>query len=134
MRRIAFLGALFLAACSRTTTDQREAYYAVFRSEVPATAAVKNALLRENRHLLVFYEYESYLEPEIDEPTLRAAMTSLGMRFEPFDATAYGFGSAPPWFAPRDGSSYLGWSSVDESITIIRSSKTKRVFVVRTEL
>ena len=134
MRCIALFVALLASACSRATTDQREAYCAVFRSEVPARAAVKKALLRENRHLFVFHEYESYLELEIDKTTLRAAMTLLGKGFEPLDATAYGFGSAPPWFAPRDGSSYRGWRSTDDSMTIIRSSNTKRVFALRSEL
>ena len=74
------------------------------------------------------------LELDIDERALHAVMKSLGKDFQAFDATNFGFGSAPPWFAPRDGSTYQGWQSDDGTILIVRSSKTQRVFVERAEL
>jgi len=132
---VALLGVVALAACSRTSDDPRAAYQAVFGKSIPDGVTVKQAQFWESRHLLVFYEYQSYLELEIDEPVLEEAMRSLGVRLEPFDATRFGFGSAPPWFAPRDGSTYLGWRSTDDlGITIIRSSRTKRVFALRSAL
>ena len=134
MRRVALLTVLVLTSCSRTTTDKAEAYYAVFRADVPPGVLVKNASFWENRHLFVFYEYASWLELEIDEEAMKVAMTSLGKSFQPFDATNFGFGSAPPWFAPRDGSHYDGWQSADLTVVVVRSDKTRRVYVERAEL
>lgn len=134
MRRVALLIALLFTSCSRTTTDKAEAYYAVFRADVPPGVLVKNASFGENRHLFVFYEYEAWLELEIGEDAMKGAMTSLGKSFRPFDATNFGFGGAPPWFAPRDGSHYDGWQSDDLTVMVVRSDKTHRAYVLRAEL
>ena len=136
MKRLLYLLVFVgLCGCSDTINDKERCFYAIFREAPKPVITVYQRKLWENRHLFVFYEFYAIAEFDASEADLMSLMKNANEEFEPFDATNYGFDLKPDehWFAPRDGSKYLGWRS-KEGMYVIRSSKTKRVYAMRVEL
>lgn len=127
----------FAAACSRSSSDPGQAYFAIFRAPAPAFVRVKNGMLWENRHLLVFHEYRSIVELEVAPGRLQELMSSLGKKLTDLGASSdqvLAMGADPAWFAPKDGSIYQVWRSEDETVFVIQDVRTGRVFFDRSEL
>ena len=127
--------AVALSGCSGSKLDKETAFAATFDVRPDADVVVHQGKLWENRHLLIFAEYYALVEFDASEEKVAALMKGTKKHFEVFDASNFGFGLKEDerWFAPDDGSKYLGWRSAD-GMYVIRSSKTKRVFAMRFEL
>ena len=136
MRNILFLSLLgFLSACTATHNDPNFGFTAAFGVSPDSEVTVYRGKLWESRHLLVFSEYYALAEFSASDQKVAALMGGTKKKFQPFDGTNFGFSEKPDerWFAPKDGSNYVGWSS-DEGMYVVRSSRTGHVFVWRSEL
>ena len=135
MRFVLPLLVLALAGCSSSKPDKKLAFTATFGVPPDANVTVHRGKLWENRHLFIFAEFYSLVEFDASEEKVTALLQSTTKKFEPFDATNFGFGLKDDelWFAPKDGSRYGGWRS-ESGMYVIRSDKTHRVFAMRVEL